>query len=118
MATEPAGADEGRDDLSREDVFDALGHDRRRRVLDVLDEAGTALSLSDLARSVARREHAPRHPMDETVKRVRISLYHRHVPKLEDAGLVDYDPDDRTVGLEAPVAGIPDRADLLAPTDG
>ena len=114
MASGSVGADEGRDDLSHEDLFDALAHERRRHLLDVLDEAGAALSLSDLARSVARQERASPRPVDDgTVKRVRLSLYHWHVPKLEDAGLVEFDPDARTVGLAVRVAAIPDWADLL-----
>lgn len=110
MATDPVGGDEVGDDR----LFEALAHDRRQRVLDVLDDAETTLSLSDLARGVARRENARQPGVDgETVRRVRLSLYHWHVPKLADVGLVDYDADRKTVRLETATDRPDDRADLL-----
>lgn len=73
-------------------VFDLLRADRRRTALAVLEEHRESLRLPDLADEVAVRERGVRLPEvpAEAVKRVYGSLYHRHVPKLSDAGVVDY----------------------------
>lgn len=81
--------------LSRDRVFDILSSPRRRYVLYYLREHGGPVKLTALAEELAAWEH------DTTVdelgpqarKRVYVSLYQTHVPKLEDAGLIDYDSD-------------------------
>jgi DNA-binding transcriptional ArsR family regulator len=81
--------------LSRDRVFDILSSPRRRYVLYYLREHGGPVKLTDLAEELAAWEH------DTTVdelgpqarKRVYVSLYQTHVPKLEDAGLIQYDSD-------------------------
>lgn len=80
------------DSLATDDLFDALAHARRRRVLARLQEHET-VALPDLAEDVATTERdAPLSEISpETVKRVYGALYHTHVPKLVDVGLVDYD---------------------------
>ena len=80
---------DGRDRISR-----ALGDERRRLVLEVLDTAGTPVALCDLARLVARRE-ADRGGgrVDDRVDADHVARYHKHVPKLDDVGLVDWDRD-------------------------
>lgn len=60
------------------------------------------MTLADLAAEIASRE---RDEPDETgreeyVKRVQISLYHSHIPQLEEIGVVDFDADDKTVSLD------------------
>lgn len=84
-----------------DDVIDALAHRRRRHVLRCLAERGSAMRLTALATAVARREldDADVDYADAIVERVRRSLHHRHVPKLADAGLVEYDRTFDAVGL-------------------
>lgn len=77
------------DDL--ESVFRVLASRRRRLALGCLTEHAT-VALADLAEWVAERE-AEEEIIDvppEEVREVYLSLYHTHVPKLEDAGLVHY----------------------------
>lgn len=59
------------------------------------------MRLTALATAVARREldDADVDYADAIVERVRRSLHHRHVPKLADAGLVEYDRTFDAVGL-------------------
>jgi DNA-binding transcriptional ArsR family regulator len=85
-----AGTSIGSESLTR--VFSALANPRRRRALHYL-ERHRELSLATLADEVAEREaDVPLREIDEeTVKTVYLSLYHTHVPKLEDAGIVAYD---------------------------
>ncbi|WP_129114972.1 DUF7344 domain-containing protein [Halegenticoccus tardaugens] len=93
------GADEGLLDA----LFEALAHARRRRVLRTLDRHGTELALADLADEIAVRERnavITEIPAD-VVKRLYMSLYHTHVPKLSEADLVRYDQERDAVASGA-----------------
>lgn len=83
------------------DIFECLAHSRRRSALESLSEATGPLALADLAMDVTDREtETLRAEMDEeTVKRVYMSLYHTHVPKLTDADLAEYDQERDEVAL-------------------
>lgn len=92
-------------EAAREDsldtVFTVLSDQRRRYILDCLDEYDTPMALNDLAEEVAVREYdSPITEISVTqVKEVSISLHHVHVPRMEDAGLVEYERDDNLVAL-------------------
>jgi len=87
--------------LSRDQVFDILSSPRRRYVLYYLREYGGPVELTDLAEKLAAWEN------DTTVeelppqarKRVYVSLYQTHVPKLQEAGLIEYDSDSGELWL-------------------
>ncbi|WP_123533276.1 DUF7344 domain-containing protein [Halosimplex salinum] len=87
--------------LTQDVVFDILSSARRRYVLYLLRTEDAPVELTELAEDVAAWEN------DTTVeeltkqqrKRVYVSLYQTHVPKLEDAGLVEYDQDTGEVEL-------------------
>ena len=89
--------------LSRDRVFDILSSPRRRYVLYYLREHGGPVELTDLAEKLAAWEN------DTTVadlspqarKRVYVSLYQTHVPKLQEAGLIDYDSDSGELSTAA-----------------
>jgi len=97
----------GEETLTRDVVFDVLSSARRRQVLRLLKTEGP-MELTELAEHVAAREN------DTTVenltkqqrKRVYVSLYQTHVPKMEDAGLVEYDQETSMVSLKARAAEI------------
>ncbi|WP_225335237.1 DUF7344 domain-containing protein [Halomicrobium urmianum] len=79
--------------------FDCLTDGRRRGALTVLlDEVGVT-SERALARrlAAAERDTTPQSVDDDAITTVRTSLRHVHLPKLDDAGLVDWDADDGTV---------------------
>lgn len=80
--------------------FEILAHERRQYVLRCLEMYETPLALADLADEVARLEHGvetlaeiPR----ENIKRIYMQIYHSHIPKLEDAGLLEYHQETDTV---------------------
>ncbi|WP_458188072.1 DUF7344 domain-containing protein [Haladaptatus sp. NG-WS-4] len=89
--------------LSRDMVFDVLKNQRRRYALHYLKQAEESVQLSDLAEQVAAWEN------DITVdaisaaerKRVYTALYQSHLPKLDDAGIVDYNQNRGIVELAA-----------------
>ena len=74
------------------ELFDALSNARRCAVLRVLDEQ-PSLSEHELAARVLEREET----VSATTEQVHVSLRHRHLPKLDDGGIVDYDPDNGVV---------------------
>lgn len=97
----------GEESLTQDVVFDVLSSARRRYVLHLLKTEGE-MELTELAEHVAAQEN------DTTVeeltkqqrKRVYVSLYQTHVPKLEDAGLVEYDQETSMVELRSQAADI------------
>jgi len=88
------GASPG-DKLCDSECLDLLTSERRRTLLDHLVDDARTHSLGSLATAVAGTERdADGQPPTE---QVRISLHHAHLPKLEAAGVVDYDSQERTV---------------------
>ena len=73
-------------------MFEALTHKRRRYLLYTLFEAD-AWSVADLARKVAAWENdVPEDAVDQAeIEKVYASLYHAHIPKLVDLGILDFD---------------------------
>ena len=75
----------GRDTHSRVDldtVFEALGHTRRRRIL-------TALT-TDNPRQAEEFETVQFGPAGTDSEPIRIELRHRHLPRLDEAGFIDW----------------------------
>jgi hypothetical protein len=87
------------ENLSREDLFDILSSDRRRYLLYFLEAESGEAELRRLARLVAAHENGiePEAVTQKGEKRVYISLYQSHLPKLESADLVEYDADTKRV---------------------
>jgi hypothetical protein len=69
----------------------------RRLVLEILEERSAPAGLSELATAVARREDDCDPSSDETLQKVEITLHHTHLPKMDDLGVVSYDPDRHQV---------------------
>lgn len=72
--------------------FGILSDRRRRFVLLALAEESGAYTLRDLAERVVAWEEGklPREVTEEERKRASVSLYHVHLPKLDDAGMIEY----------------------------
>ena len=85
--------------LSETDIHDILRNNRRRRVIECLQEHRREVMLRDLAEEIAESETgqapAPRNIRDS----VYISLHQSHLPKLDAAGVVDYDRDRKAIRL-------------------
>ncbi|PSP96271.1 hypothetical protein BRC94_13240 [Halobacteriales archaeon QS_5_70_17] len=94
--------------------FSLLRDGRRRRVLGLLREHNV-LSLGDAAEEIAveeRGEPITAIPRQEVLD-VYFSLYHDHVPRLADAGVIEYDQESDTLAIDRtslPVSlpGVPD----------
>lgn len=82
-------------ELTESDVFVLLANRRRRLALRVLRESATPLAQGELADRIAEREYEE--PTVNDRRSIYLSLYHNHVPRLDDAGVVVYDETEGTV---------------------
>lgn len=88
------GLSEGEHPPSPDTILSAVANEHRRAVIDSLSAtAGEKLEYDTLVDHVAdriRNEDAQR-TADEHRQRTRIALHHTHLPKLEEARIVDYE---------------------------
>lgn len=86
---------------SLDEFLELLADRRRRYALYCLDEADeTVVSLEELSDQVVQRERNwddDGTPAEDHGENVRIELHHNHLPRLSDAGLIDYDSRTKTV---------------------
>jgi hypothetical protein len=87
--------------LTQDAAFDLLSNARRRLALKYLLEQDTPVGIDELATHVAAVENDTEAEQldDKQRKRTYVSLYQTHIPKLAQAGVVEYDSDERTVEL-------------------
>ena len=86
-------------------MFDLLSSSRRRFVLQYLNDHDGPVPFSELANELAAWENDTdvEDITERQRKRVYVSLYQTHIPKLEEAGVVDYDADSGEVRLRSRV---------------
>jgi hypothetical protein len=94
--------DDGRTErISKSHLFELLSADRRQEVLSYLDANGGAADLGELAEHIASLECDCRvaELSSQQRKRVYVGLYQCHLPKMAEAGVIDYDQDRGDVAL-------------------
>ena len=86
-------------ELSRDLVFDVLKNRRRRYALHYLRRADESVQLSELAEQVAAWENDIEVDAISAAERKRVytALYQSHLPKLDDAGYIDWDREANAV---------------------
>jgi len=105
MNTETVDREQSRDAreseraLSREVVFEMLSNQRRRYVVHYLLARDGPAELRDVSRKVAAWENGkpPEAVSSEERRRAYNALQQVHLPKMDDAGLVEYDADRSTL---------------------
>ncbi|MFC6941170.1 hypothetical protein ACFQE8_14540 [Salinirubellus sp. GCM10025818] len=88
--------------ISNDELFDVLSNRRRRYTLHYLKQNGDEpVEMGDLSTKVAAWELGiePEALAYDERKRVHTSLYQYHAPKLDDAGIVNYDSQRGTIEL-------------------
>jgi len=87
MSTDSSASEE----LSQDLVFDILSNTRRRMVLYYLREYGAPASVQEIAERIAALENEipPEELSRQQRKRVYVSLYQTHLPKLNEAGIIE-----------------------------
>jgi DNA-binding transcriptional ArsR family regulator len=80
-------------------MYKALSHERRRTVLHTLVDESGPIELRTLSKAVATREQtADTEPISAAlIDQVHLSLYHTHLPRLAEHGLVTFDSESKTV---------------------
>lgn len=95
--------------LPLETVFDLLAKPRRRETLYYLLDCTHPATVDELTEHVTRREVATRTETvsTEAYERVGEALHRTHLPRLADAGVIDYDAE----------TGLVTRAEQIRPLD-
>lgn len=80
-------------------VFDVLRNRRRRLVLKAIEDRDGSTTLSELAEHIGGIENdkSPQALNAQERKRVYVGLYQCHLPKMHDAGAIEFDKDRGTV---------------------
>jgi hypothetical protein len=94
--------------LTQDTAYELLSNKRRRFVISRLRRAEGAVSIDELAEGLAAWENEiPESELTDTqIKRLYVSLYQIHVPKLEEAELVTYDKEEGQVRLTSAVSAL------------
>jgi DNA-binding transcriptional ArsR family regulator len=92
----------------RETVFDILSNRRRRYVLHFLRDREGPTDLRELSERIAAWENdrVPERVTSKERKRVYAALHQSHLPKMDRAGIVSYDPDRGTIELTDAAAAL------------
>lgn len=92
--------------LTEDVLFQLLSSSRRRDVLRYLQREDGVSTLSEMTEAVATEEGMEAGSSAATYKPIYVSLYQTHIPRLEEAGVVDFDIETGMISLTA-------RADML-----
>lgn len=108
--------DSQRTPSERDALFAILAEPRRRRLLDILDSPGSGrrTTLYDLSERLAADEGSA---TGEQRHDAAIALHHVHLPMLDDAGLVEYDPGAKVVETTDLSGSRSTDADILVPEE-
>lgn len=92
-------ADSDSETISWDAVFDVLSNQRRRETLRYLLDASGSVTLGDLAEHIASIENdKPEEALSSSErKRVYISLYQAHLPKMDQVGIIKFDQSRKTI---------------------
>lgn len=93
--------EEKSDELSKTEIFDILSADRRQQVLQYLHRHEGEADIGELAERIASVECncSVSELGSQQRKRTYVGLYQCHLPKMEKAGVIDYDADRGAVSL-------------------
>ena len=99
-------------------ILTALQDDHRRYLLYHLREEDPS-TLDEAARRVAAWDHEcdPADVPGEVHERIRVELYHSHLPKLDDMSVVDYDERSGAIRFRDPPNKLGDFLDLTRSVD-
>lgn len=92
---QPAEIESPVEDISIGVVFDILRNERRRLVLEHLEDQEGDVTLGELAEKLAAIENdkPPAQITSQERKRLYVGLYQCHLPRMDDANAIDFDRD-------------------------
>lgn len=105
--------------LSRDDIFETLSNQRRRYVFHYLKGENREVYLLELAEHAAAWENGT--TIDELTptdrKLMKTALHQHHLPRMDENGFIEYDPQRRTVRLSDAAAGLEVYLDVVPGKD-
>jgi len=96
-SSEQAGESNQVVELSASTRHRLLAAQQRRIVLELLADRTAPVDLEDLASSVAERTADGPTATSTDTRQTVTNLHHAHLPMLDDAGVVDYAPEENRV---------------------
>lgn len=81
--------------MAESEIFVLLANRQRRLLLRVLQESTTPLRTITLAKRMAERAYE--NPTVEDRRTIYLSLYHNHLPRLEEADVIVHHGDEGTI---------------------
>lgn len=81
--------------LTESEIFALLSKQQRRLILKILQESGTPLTITALAKFIGDYEYEK--CSTNNLRNIQIRLYHVDIPKLEEADVVAYNDNEGTV---------------------
>ncbi|MCL9815025.1 DUF7344 domain-containing protein [Natranaeroarchaeum aerophilus] len=81
------------------EIIRLLAPRRRQRLVAILEKRPATIDRHVVARTLVTEESDTNVPGSAAVQRVEIDLHHNHLPALDEAGVVQYDPERGTVQL-------------------
>ncbi len=83
--------------LAESELHRLLSSERRRILLNVLEERPAPMDLMELAWAISKRENGAGSEPTADVEQVVITLHHHHLPVLSEAGIVEYQPASKKI---------------------
>jgi hypothetical protein len=103
---------------ARDLVFEVLSTRRRRRLLAHMNGSGRdVFEVDELAEMLAEESGGGSEGPTNRRERARVELHHKHLPKMEDAGVLEYDARTEQVRYRGASLGTVDLGLLLAERD-
>jgi len=106
MASNRRAETSGTNRLTEDQIFSLLSNRRRRNLLRFVESVGGESAVPAITDHLAQSEYGGEDVTASQRKNVYVSLHQTHLPKLADAGVVEYDEQTKRVALT-------DRAVLL-----
>ncbi|WP_225334459.1 DUF7344 domain-containing protein [Halomicrobium urmianum] len=108
------------EEFCHNELFDLMGNERRRYILCFLVSADRPVAASRIAEQIAIWENDASHEQvsSNEYQSVYNSLYQSHFPRLERAGLVEYDRSDNLVHPRERLEQIEQLVDFVSRDDG
>lgn len=102
--------------IQRDELFKLLGNERRRHAVEFLRRQEGPVSLDTLATNVAARETDQ--PVEAVTtrerKRVYTSLQQTHLPRMDEAGAVEFDKEQGTITPAASLGEVTLHLDVVS----
>lgn len=101
--------------LPKDVIFDLLSTERRRDVLEYMATNGSVTTLGDLAEHIAAKENDTEVSLlnSQQRKRVYVALYQCHLPRMDDADVIDFESARGTVEIRPNAAQLYQYLDVI-----